>query len=258
LACGWLIAIRVLGVLMPAFTLAGLLFYWWRAGVDSARRKRLLLYFTAYAVLLTAFTVLFWPTLWRSPWASFRNALQVMSQYPWPQRVLYGGRLVPATELPWHYAPVWIAITTPVVYLVGFGLGIVAVLIRVFRRERPRQGGDFFPALILLWFASPVVAVIVLRSVLYDGWRHLYFVYPALLLISVEGYLTCYRVVRERARPWLITPLIATAAVAIGLSLAAVAAFMVTAEPDSSTRWTTGGSRIDRAWSASFGTIAPT
>ena len=35
---------------------------------------------------------------------------------------------------------------------------------------------------------GPLVAVVALHSVLYDGWRQLYFVYPALLLLAVRGW----------------------------------------------------------------------
>jgi hypothetical protein len=35
---------------------------------------------------------------------------------------------------------------------------------------------------------GPVLAVIVLHSVLYDSWRQLYFIYPAFLLLCVRGF----------------------------------------------------------------------
>src|SRR5690606_10395922 len=42
------------------------------------------------------------------------------------------------------------------------------------------------------FFLGPLAAVIVLRSNLYDGWRHLYFIYPFLL------YLSCVAISRWR------------------------------------------------------------
>jgi hypothetical protein len=41
--------------------------------------------------------------------------------------------------------------------------------------------------IILGLFIIPIVTVITLDSVLYDGWRQLYFIYPALILIAVRG-----------------------------------------------------------------------
>ena len=36
-------------------------------------------------------------------------------------------------------------------------------------------------------FVAPIFTVILLNSTLYNGWRHLYFVYPCFLLISLKG-----------------------------------------------------------------------
>ena len=40
--------------------------------------------------------------------------------------------------------------------------------------------------LILLFI--PIIMVITLNSTLYNGWRHLYFIYPVFLLISIKGF----------------------------------------------------------------------
>ena len=54
---------------------------------------------------------------------------------------------------------------------------------------------------LLLAFASvafvlallmPPVAVVVMHSVIYDGWRHLYFIYPAFLFVATLGFATLY------------------------------------------------------------------
>ena len=39
--------------------------------------------------------------------------------------------------------------------------------------------------LFLLTFLIPIIAAIDFRSVSYDGWRHLYFIYPSFLLIAM-------------------------------------------------------------------------
>jgi hypothetical protein len=37
---------------------------------------------------------------------------------------------------------------------------------------------------------SPIATVILLHSVLYDGWRHMYFIYPAFLLLAIRGWVS--------------------------------------------------------------------
>ena len=39
----------------------------------------------------------------------------------------------------------------------------------------------------LICFVGPILAVIILRSTLYDGWRQLFFVYPGFLLLGIYG-----------------------------------------------------------------------
>jgi hypothetical protein len=135
-------------------------------------------------------TVAGWPYLWEAPVQNFSTAFLHLSQYAiWKGIVLYWGRLVPASELPWHYAPVWIFITTPLAYSLAFVLGVGGVVLAAIRRPWAylRRFENRLDLLFLVWFLVPIFMVIGLHSVLYDGWRHLYFVYPAFLLLAVRG-----------------------------------------------------------------------
>ena len=83
----------------------------------------------------------------------------------------------------------WIAITTPLLYLALFGAGTGAIVARVAGAGRRlwRTDEDLQDLIFLGFIVAPIVAVIALHSVLYQGWRHLYFVYPAFLLVAVRG-----------------------------------------------------------------------
>jgi hypothetical protein len=41
--------------------------------------------------------------------------------------------------------------------------------------------------LLLIWLLLPPAVAIVAHSVLLDGWRHLYFIYPALVLLAARA-----------------------------------------------------------------------
>jgi hypothetical protein len=69
-------------------------------------------------------TLLFWPWLWSSPIDHFIDALSAFSR--WVRSDLWGmynGNLVRSTKLPWHYVPIWIAVTTPLLYVIFFIVG---------------------------------------------------------------------------------------------------------------------------------------
>jgi hypothetical protein len=72
----------------------------------------------------------------------------------------------------------------------------------------------------------------VLRSVIYDGWRHLFFVYPALLLVAVEGGLFAGRWITERVKgPAARRVVGAGAGLLVVLHAGSIAAFMIRSHP---------------------------
>jgi hypothetical protein len=122
-----------------------------------------------------------------------------MNRFPITYSVLYFGTFIKSTEVPWHYIPVWILITTPLIYtfffLTGSFLAIQEMIkngIRFYSNDRERE--DF---LFILLFFAPLIAVIVLNSALYDGWRHLYFIYAPFLLIAMTGVAKLIGIIKE-------------------------------------------------------------
>ena len=187
LACAITIDVRTMGILVPAATVALL---GWRAVRHEISGARVLAVLAGYGALTAALVVAFWPYLWAAPVDNFVNAFRNMAAFRWGGVVLYQGEMVRATELPWHYAPVWIGITTPVLYLATGLLGI-GLVVRELVRQRWRLWADenqLQDVLFLGLGLGPLLVVMVLHSVLYDGWRQLYFVYPAFLLLAVRGW----------------------------------------------------------------------
>ena len=174
IAAGMTTDIRILGVLF--LPILGLL--WGRHSW-----KKALLFFMSY--LGTVY--LFWPSLWASPLSVFWESLCAMGHYPWGGTVMYLGFFEEARHLPWHYLFGYIGVTTPLLYL----LGAVLCLIR-FRRvvtdlpDRVLWVG-------LLWFFLPLGLILGNGAVLYDSWRHVFFVYPGFVLLSTYGLALLYQ-----------------------------------------------------------------
>jgi hypothetical protein len=130
-----------------------------------------------------------WPWLWEDPFTNFLVAFKNMSKFRWDHFNLYAGEYIFAKHLPWHYLPTWIALTTPILISVCFVIGVVRVFLKfVSQPVQSLKRFDYFQDLLFLAVAvSPICAAIILNSTLYDGWRQLYFVYPAIVLLSVAG-----------------------------------------------------------------------
>lgn len=193
LACALLVDIRLIGAVIPAMTLAVLAAETIlpRPPVEGLRHR--LGKIGLYVVLVGGLIIAFWPYLWTNPFARMLEVIRQTPRVGWGGTVLYLGREIRADTIPWHYIPVWIAITTPVAYLGLFAVGLVAWLGALVRKPvefyRERMG----ELVILAAFLGPLLAVIVLKAELYDGWRHMYFLYPPFVLIAVGGLRVLFR-----------------------------------------------------------------
>ena len=188
-ACGYAAGIRIMGVMFAAFILLFLLV---DMLTDIIDRKKWLKPLANIVLFLSAFCVVLlvsWPYLWDNPIRNFIQSYQGMSHFPWVGSVLFKGAFIDAANLPWYYFPVWFVITTPPVWLIAGFAGMVLLVISILKRPMTfaRNGTDRHFLFYLLCFMTPVLAVIFLHSVLYDDWRHLYFVYPGFVLMALYG-----------------------------------------------------------------------
>ncbi len=180
-----LVTIRLPGLIIPALTLFGLIIevYSKRTTIKSS-----LAYSSFYLLLGAGFGILIWPALWPDPLNGFIQAFQYMSHFPMDLTMLFMGKYISSLSLPWYYIPVWIGITTPVFYLICFVPGLITIVDGQkswIRREISIDQRN--EILILLTFLLPPLIVILIKSVLYDAWRQMFFIYPAFLIVSLKG-----------------------------------------------------------------------
>jgi Dolichyl-phosphate-mannose-protein mannosyltransferase len=204
IVCAFLIDIRITGVVMVAITFFSLGGEWIgvrREHGASARATKVML---VYLAVLIPSIIAFWPYLWHNPLGNFIHAFRSMSHYRWRGRVLYFGSHIKGSELPWHYIPVWLIITTPLLYVAAFFAGLSIFVAGFLKNPSGYLFGDQThrrEVVFCLCFFLPLAAVIALKSVLYNGWRHMFFIYPAFLLISLNGIRGVFRFIKTRPRP---------------------------------------------------------
>ena len=125
IASAVLISLRVPGIFVLALTV-GMLIIELLFKTDKPPIKTWLPQIGLYLLITGGLTILFWPILWHDPINEFINALQQMSKFPWLGGVVYyRAQFVDAKQLPWHYIPVWMLITTPIIFFVFSGLGVL-------------------------------------------------------------------------------------------------------------------------------------
>lgn len=161
---GILIDVRIAGIVLIGVT-----------AVVSFFKIRDYRYWLGYIFLTAGFVVLFWPFLWSSPVENFLESYKFMSTFPQTTSTTYFGKEVSSLKVPWHYTLGWIAVTTPIFYLVLGALGL---------SKNSRNYIDWF---LLLWLLLPLLLVIITDPGLYDAWRQMFFIYPAIVYFSVLG-----------------------------------------------------------------------
>ena len=192
----------------------------------------------AWGIMLIA-----WPWAQQSPIKHPFEALTAASKFPWLAEVLFNGRSITSTELPWSYLPTWFAISLPEFYFLCFSLGVFTLMLRPGKPSREAAPGkrgsrkNRKPAsstrvkpeplvraseikLLLFFAVFPVVAAIVLQSTLYDGLRHFLFVLPPLAALAGVGASAYFRSSISRKWKWLVAALLT---VTLGDTLQAMA-----------------------------------
>ncbi len=217
------IDVRIIAVIIPIIVLVATILTMLRS---ESRRTRQLSVFVSYLALTATFTVLLWPWLWTNPFAHFAEAVGNMVNFRWINWVLYRGHYYPSNHLPWHYLPVWIAITTPVLYLLLAAIGTIAISRTVLRNGFRLWGTDYElqDLMFLSVLVAPIAAAVLFKSTIYDGWRQFYFIYPALIYITVRGLVPLWRSDRFKAlKPALFTLVLS--------SVATTVYFMISSHP---------------------------
>lgn len=202
LACAVATDVRIVGLLTVGFTLVWLTLL---AFQQSTEKRRLLKFMGVYLVTTGLLIVVGWPYLWENPLGHFLAAFQQMSRFPWQGRNFYLGDLRSGTDTPWHYLPVWIGITTPWPYLLAACIGLARWLKHLKNlRQQLRTWEGPLDMVVISWLLGPVLLIIALQAAVYNGWRHLYFIYPALLLLAVCGMHQVYTwAMRHPERRWM-------------------------------------------------------
>ena len=165
---------------------------------NNESNKKIIFKISTSLLLLFLFIILFWPYLWNDPFTNFYKVLKTLSSFGHEGYNFYLGKYHLSSNPPWHYTLIWIFITTPILYLFLFLYGFIICSIKIFNNIKNyvnnntfkeifsvKSSGEDFIYYIL--FVTPILTVIVLNSTLYTGWRHLFFVYPCFLIISIKG-----------------------------------------------------------------------
>jgi hypothetical protein len=218
LATAFMIDIRLTGIIIPGLTVVVFL-------IDTFQKKwksgwmpvSLLL---AYIILQFLFIIFFWPILWLNPFHHLIAAFHEIGHYPWNGNVLFNGSIYNAMDLPWFYLPFWMFLTIPVLFLLFFfvATGYIIKYLTVNTLKFFNQNRTVLLSFLIIFIT--LFSIIFFRSTVYDGWRHVYFVYVPFCIVATYGVKQIYTWLTIRGKNILTRVMLGTLLTAFGSTIA--------------------------------------
>ncbi len=193
---------RVVGLMFP------LLLMGYRVLAAIFEKKEILreaLLSLGQVALTLAFYFALTPAAWEDPIHFLPNVIQNFSHFEaWGGSIPFLGSMIPGQQVPWYYIPVWLLVSLPIWYvgLLTVGLGTEGfALISMLRRGKGKQ-----------WFASqrrygmlcfvvafaPIGIMLFKQVTLYNGWRHMYYIFPCLVTLMLFGVQSLGRALEKK------------------------------------------------------------
>ncbi len=175
-ATGFSIALRAQGLLLFLVVTGVLLF----TGNENKHNRIQTICWYAALTLVAAYAM--FPVFWNDPikniigfWRSAANPIGVPAYY-------FGVSYV-SPVIPWHYHFVWVGITSLVSVLFTSIIGAVWFVRRVITTGN-KEAGRVYVAMLFTIIGSLLTSVF-FHPRSYDGWRHMYYIYPCMVGFSV-------------------------------------------------------------------------
>lgn len=209
LLIGMSLGIRIGGILLfPVLVMMVVmdLYSHWRERGTADWEKHLyrilccvgLAFAVAWLVMLLA-----WPYVQLSPILRPFEVMDYMAHNPWDGNNQYFGKVILAARTPTMYLPVWMGITLPEFYHLGFIAVAIALVVKYLhpKDKRGRMRGVW---LVLVAAFLPVGVAMALHSTLYDGTRHFIFVIPLFATLVAWGIIFVWRRIARTSVKWLV------------------------------------------------------
>lgn len=189
----------------------------------------------AAVATLLGFCLFYWlltPAMWQDPAGYFRYLLANATGFTrWDNFVLFRGVMFQHSTqpLPFYYLPYMMLVTLPVYVVLLAALGQLTAIGCCWQQRKELLRSPV-PMLLLcstLIWAAPLGYAVLSNPVVYNGWRHFYFVFAGLAVLGAWGLECLIRFFRRHATRWQQT----AAAVLAGLCLLTSAAGIVMNHP---------------------------
>jgi len=201
-------ATRIQYVIIPAMLLSYTIIYICikYSNIKQIIRELILLWDLFAAILASIpMGIVFWPYFWSDTLIKLQRMAEFYLYHQAQAKLLiryWGEDYIPGHSMPWHYAPVMLAITTPLITLGFFLIGSLRVIISWIRHRVGEKETGFFYLLLVFWIVIGIVPFILPGQRVYGGIRHFLFIIPAFCIVAAIGMDSAIRRIEEKIKRW--------------------------------------------------------
>ena len=187
MASGFMMNVKIIGIAIWGLT--GIFTIVYLLTRQEKKNPKAIVNIIIAVILSLLFYILLTPASWAGVTDFFKYLFHNAVHYEeWDSSLRFRGTLFRPAEIgmPMSYLPIWMLITIPVYITVLFISSVIVFVIRSIREKGKnllKENSDLFFLMLLIGFSAPFCFV-VLKShsmILYNSWRHLYFLYAFML-----------------------------------------------------------------------------
>lgn len=186
---GLTLSVRIAGLLMIAYLGLFMGIYWIiYTRKHTLKKSRKLIFRFLFQIIIISIVayiigIILWPFALQDP---IKNPYLALTQFESFSLVhiweLFEGDKTYMQDFPWYYLPKFMLITIPLFVLAGIAMAIIGL------KSLSKKHGIGMILMLFFLLVFPVVYIIYKQSALYSMWRHVYFVYPIVVIIAVLGW----------------------------------------------------------------------
>ena len=146
----------------------------------------------------------FWPRAQQEPFTYPFYALRYFSHFTHHNTTFFDGQMIQSVDVPRTYALQWFSMILPELHILCLVAGLFYLACNFKKLALSRSHLQWM--LVAFAAAFPLIYVISIHAPLYDGFRHLLFIFPPLAVICAGGLERAFRHLTNRLRIFLIIP----------------------------------------------------
>ena len=186
----------LISVLFASFIL------WYYVGIKPLR---ILKSFTLSLSILLISTPLLLPQFLSEPKLSLQRLIGGSSEFPWTGTTFTAGELYEANFTLKYYL-LWLFAQTPLLILLFFAVGVFLFLKRLSFRKFDKN--QFLLAIFFIQFITVPTYALLVQSAIYNGLRHILFIYPAIAIFAAFGLISVFNRTKTQFKKQLLTLLL--------------------------------------------------